>query len=219
MMLNTLIIILAAALMGGLLYSEKKGSLRGKLLTKPALSLLFIVAAAVQPHPVARYYYLLLAGLILCLGGDVFLALPGQKMFRVGLVSFLLGHVLYIFAFFHLADVNALTWATAGGALITGIFIYLRLRPGLGPLRVPVIFYIIVISVMLCSAASVAGDSVLIPRGKATVGAGALLFYISDLFVARQRFVKADFVNRLIGLPLYYTGQFLLAFSVGMFQP
>jgi uncharacterized membrane protein YhhN len=216
-MLNALIIAAAAVLMVGLLYAEKKGSLHGKLLTKPFLSALFICAAVFQPHPAARYYGLLLAGLTLCLGGDLFLALPGQKMFRVGLISFLLGHILYIFAFSRLADMNSWTATAAVGTLMAGIFIYRRLRRGLGDMRVPVIFYIIVISLMLCSAASVAGDAVLAAQGRAAVAAGALLFYISDLFVARQRFVRAGFVNRLIGLPLYYTGQFLLAFSVGMF--
>jgi hypothetical protein len=44
---------------------------------------------------------------------------------------------------------------------------------------------------------------------------GAASFYISDLFVARDRFLKMEFKNRLLGLPLYYFGQFLLAFSVG----
>ena len=34
-----------------------------------------------------------------------------------------------------------------------------------------------------------------------------------DLFVARQRFVAEAFINRLIGLPLYYAGQLLIAWS------
>jgi hypothetical protein len=34
--------------------------------------------------------------------------------------------------------------------------------------------------------------------------------------VARQRFVSEGFGNRLLGLPLYYAGQFLLAWSVGL---
>ncbi len=41
-----------------------------------------------------------------------------------------------------------------------------------------------------------------------------MLFYLSDLFVARERFVTSAFVNRLVGLPLYYGGQVLLALSV-----
>jgi uncharacterized membrane protein YhhN len=45
---------------------------------------------------------------------------------------------------------------------------------------------------------------------------GAVMFYVSDIFVAHQRFVMQSFTNRLIGLPLYYAAQFLLAFSVGL---
>jgi hypothetical protein len=48
------------------------------------------------------------------------------------------------------------------------------------------------------------------------VFAGAVSFYFFDVFVARDRFLKSEFLNRLIGLPLYYFGQFLLAFSVGL---
>jgi hypothetical protein len=45
---------------------------------------------------------------------------------------------------------------------------------------------------------------------------GAVLFYVSDIFEAHDRFVTEQFYNRFIGLPLYYTAQFLLAFSVGL---
>ena len=33
--------------------------------------------------------------------------------------------------------------------------------------------------------------------------------------VARQRFVRPDFINRALGLPTYYLGQLLLALTVG----
>jgi hypothetical protein len=39
---------------------------------------------------------------------------------------------------------------------------------------------------------------------------------VSDIFVARQRFVTKAFVNRSAGLPLYYAGQFMIAFSTGL---
>lgn len=48
--------------------------------------------------------------------------------------------------------------------------------------------------------------------------AGAVAFYVSDVFVARDRFMKGGFVNRLVGLPLYYAGQFLIAFSLGFLR-
>jgi hypothetical protein len=37
--------------------------------------------------------------------------------------------------------------------------------------------------------------------------------YLSDLSVARDRFVKPAFVNRLWGLPLYYASTVLIAWS------
>jgi uncharacterized membrane protein YhhN len=79
-----------------------------------------------------------------------------------------------------------------------------------------VLLYIIVITVMVCGACSVAVDSGVPRWGRFAIFAGALCFYISDLFVARNRFVQRQFLNRAIGLPLYYAGQFLLAFSVGL---
>jgi hypothetical protein len=42
-----------------------------------------------------------------------------------------------------------------------------------------------------------------------------VLFYLSDLAVARQRFVHASFVNRAFGLPLYYAAQILIGLTVG----
>jgi hypothetical protein len=50
------------------------------------------------------------------------------------------------------------------------------------------------------------------------VFAGAVAFYFSDVFVARDRFVKNEFINRLVGLPMYYAGQFLIAFSLGFLK-
>jgi uncharacterized membrane protein YhhN len=83
-------------------------------------------------------------------------------------------------------------------------------------MHLPVLFYVIVITVMVVGAWSIIGDSQLALTGRVIVFAGAVSFYFSDVFVARDRFLKPEFLNRLIGLPLYYFGQFLLAFSVGL---
>ncbi len=74
-MSNSLIIIAALALLGGLLYFEKRDNPAGVLLTKAPLSALFILAAAQQPQTHRTYYLLLLAGLGLCLVGDICLYL------------------------------------------------------------------------------------------------------------------------------------------------
>ncbi|CAB1085313.1 hypothetical protein D1AOALGA4SA_12801 [Olavius algarvensis Delta 1 endosymbiont] len=217
-MLNITIILLAASLLAGLLYFEKNVDRNGKLPTKTLLSCLFIITAVVQPHPIPEYYYLLLIGLIFCLGGDVFLALPQDRMFLYGLVSFLLGHVLYVVCFFYVADVSY--WTGIGclvGLLVSGL-IFGWLRPHLGSMLIPVIAYIIVITAMVVGAWTVLGDGNLSRAGRLLVFSGAVSFYLSDLFVARDRFLKSEFTNRLIGLPMYYCGQFLLAFSVGFLK-
>jgi uncharacterized membrane protein YhhN len=97
--------------------------------------------------------------------------------------------------------------------------VFLGLRPHLGAMKIPVIFYILVITAMVVSACSTLAAGELALSGRMLVFSGALSFYVSDVFVARQRFLKTEFRNRLIGLPLYYSGQFMLAFSVGLLKP
>jgi hypothetical protein len=45
-------------------------------------------------------------------------------------------------------------------------------------------------------------------------GIGAILFVISDVSVARDRFVKQDIGQQSLGIPLYYIAQLLFAASV-----
>ena len=47
------------------------------------------------------------------------------------------------------------------------------------------------------------------------IALGATAFFLSDIAVARNRFVAPGFTNRAWGLPLYYVGQVLLALSTG----
>lgn len=223
-MQNLLIIVFALAGLIGVLYFEKKENRydggtesRGKVLpVKAALSSLFIIAALLQPHPLPGYFRLLLIGLIFCMGGDVCLAIPGRKTFLIGLVSFLIGHVFYAIAFFTAAQTGSWTWIGTAIVLAFGALVFLRFRPHLGSMTAPVLAYIIVISVMVVGAWTVLADEGLALSGRVMVFVGALLFYLSDLFVARHRFVTKAFLNRAVGLPMYYAGQFTLAFSVGL---
>jgi uncharacterized membrane protein YhhN len=202
--------------MAGLLNFGKKDNRRGLVPTKTTLSLLFILAVVIQPHPFPSFYHFLLVGLIFCLGGDVFLALPQKRMFLLGLISFLIGHLLYVIAFFSAAEIGQWTWIGTLVAMVISGWVYLWLRPHLGAMNGPVLLYIIVITAMLSGAWSILGDSSLTLTGRLMIFGGAVLFYFSDIFVARDRFLKNSFLNRLVGLPMYYAGQFLLAFSVGV---
>jgi uncharacterized membrane protein YhhN len=78
-------------------------------------------------------------------------------------------------------------------------------------MRGPVLAYVTAITVMVIGALSV-----FVHEGTAALPfvLGALLFYASDLSVARDRFVQRGFVNKAWGLPAYYAGQVLLAWSL-----
>jgi uncharacterized membrane protein YhhN len=214
---NFLIPGLGVFLLVVLLYFEKTGLPLGRIVTKSLLSLLFVITFFLQPGANESFARYLKVGLILCLGGDVFLALSGLKWFRAGLVAFLLGHGLYILAFNSLIPFNG--WFYPGDFLILAISLGagLWLWPHLGAMKPPVLAYVAVITLMVFGAWAVFERPDLPLKGRTLIFGGAVLFYLSDLLVARDQFIRRAFSNRLIGLPLYYTGQFLLAYSPGSF--
>jgi uncharacterized membrane protein YhhN len=90
-----------------------------------------------------------------------------------------------------------------------GLGVLRWLWPSLGPkLRPAVVAYVAAISLMVTLAAGAAASA-----GPVIV-TGAAAFAVSDVFVARQRFVRRSLANKLWGLPLYYAAQFLLASTV-----
>jgi len=208
------LLMVSGCLLALLLYLEKKGEGPLRLLTKTALSSLFLAAAIVEARGPDAYFMALSLGLLLCLAGDVFLALPGERPFKVGLVAFLLGHVAYVVAFVPIAEWRLFPVVALPLLILLSTSVFLWLRPRLGPMKAPVAVYIGVITAMVAASLFLGANGRLSLVGRFMVAGGALLFYFSDIFVARDRFVRPGFLNRLLGLPIYYSAQFLLAFSV-----
>jgi uncharacterized membrane protein YhhN len=218
-MTSTAILLVAFVLLGAVLYFEKRDNHAGLVLTKGSLSLLFVLAALIQKDAPSPYSGFVVAGLVFCLAGDVFLALPQKEAFMLGLISFLVGHVCYLIGFFSIAGIIGWTWVSLVSATGISTWVYWWLGSHLGKMKGPVIGYMVVITVMVCGASSVLGTPDLNLSGRVMAFSGAVAFYFSDVFVARDRFMKEGFVNRLFGLPMYYAGQFLIAFSLGFLRP
>jgi len=216
--MNGLVVILGIVLLVGVLFHERKKNRQPLLITKSILSLLFVITALLQPRPVPAYFHYLFVGLIFCLVGDVCLALPQKKAFMGGLVAFLIGHLLYIFSFSSLIPISY--WISTGLFIVFGAsaLIFFWLRPHLKSMLIPVLIYILAITIMAIGALAVFWKSSFQVSGRVLILAGALCFYASDVFVARHRFIKEEYRNRLLGLPLYYAGQFMLAFSIGLLK-
>lgn len=172
------------------------------------------------------YTLLVMGGLLFSMAGDVLLIFQANpRAFLAGLVAFLLAHLAYIAAFIYLQLTLELkgvgtgdTVTAIGLALMAGV-IFRYLSPGLGKLRLPVVLYMMVISVMVHRALAVA----LAYSGPATQPAlmvcGALLFYLSDAILAANKFRFGGQLphGRLWNLSTYYSGQLLIALSASFF--
>ncbi len=184
-----------------------------KLKTKLLASLAFVGFAWDLGAGDSLYGQLLLTGLVLSLAGDVLLAKPGNKRWFVcGMAAFLLAHMAYAIAFSTMGSV------TARLPLVLPLIVLLVLGIGLwlrnylsGVFKVAVPAYLLAIGTMLVMAWLVPTS---IGQQQLWIVAGASLFALSDVWVARNRFTEPAFVNRLVGLPLYYVAQLLLAYSV-----
>lgn len=200
------ITVLGAMSVAALLWSDWKGH-RLRLAAKPAASACFIAAALVAGATDTAYGGWVLAGLVLSAVGDVALLGRSSKLFLLGLGSFLLGHVAYVVAF--------ATRGVDGGATVLAVLalsgpaiVVIRwLWPHVpSEMQVPVAAYATVISLMVAMAV---GTIAFEKDGWILVA--AIMFYLSDLAVARDRFVAPGPINGLWGLPLYYAAQFAFA--------
>jgi uncharacterized membrane protein YhhN len=191
------------------LASEHQGQRVLAAVTKVLASASFLAIAWTVSAGATLYAKLILGALVLCAIGDVLLLSRASTAFLAGLVSFLAGHVTLAVAFGTLGLQRG--WVPAAlfvlGAL--GARVIAWLLPHVEQsMKLAVLAYCAAISVMVALAFGAYGHGA--PR---LIPVGALLFYLSDLSVARDRFVKPAFVNRLWGLPLYYTSTVLIAWS------
>ncbi|MBP6898820.1 MAG: lysoplasmalogenase [Burkholderiaceae bacterium] len=148
----------------------------------------------------------ILAGLAASLCGDVALMFPGG--FIAGLLSFLLAHLAYLWAFTRVRRLAALAWPFAAYALVAGA-ILAGLWPGVpAPLRAPVLAYVV------CLAAMAAQAAVLWRSGLARGGRlalGGALFVASDALLATNKFAGPLPLSSLWILASYWSAQWLIA--------
>jgi len=205
--------LLCAIAVAGLLWAEYRGSRQGLWLAKPVASLAFIWAGIAAGALDSTYGQWILLGLVLCLLGDVLL-IPHDRpaVFRAGVFAFLGGHVAYSAAFLT-QPLDG--FGLAGGAVLLAVVVggVLRWLASSLPADMawPVRIYMIVIGVMSALACGVTAAG-----GPWAVAVGALAFTASDVSVARDRFMRHEFLNRAWGLPLYYGAQLLLAATPGL---
>jgi uncharacterized membrane protein YhhN len=157
------------------------------------------------------YKYMIIAGLVFSMAGDVFLMLPSDR-FVAGLVAFLVAHLFYIVAF--ISEISTLILWPLIPLVTYGIVIYFILAPYLGKLKPPVLIYIVVILIMAWLAWERWSQTN--QSGALLAYVGAILFVISDSILAINRFRGAFKQARVLNLTTYFAAQCLIAGSVGI---
>lgn len=177
---------------------------------KPATMVVLIVAALALPDPVSDGAQLfIVAGLVCSLAGDVFLMLD-ERLFIGGLVSFLIGHVMYVIGLLRFDDITP-------PLLLVGVLVVLVAAAVVGSrvvrgaastderLTVPVAIYMSVISLMVVMAFGTAVPIAI---------AGAVLFYASDGILGWNKFVEPVPHGRLAVMTTYHLGQIGLVLAL-----
>lgn len=180
-----------------------------KPLLMPALALTILLKI-----PPSKTSLLILGGLTCSWLGDVLLLFEsyGSIFFILGLASFLLAHLCYIFFFAGIQPgTRGLITKRPVLIFLVGAYcvgLYLLLLPALGPLKIPVLIYALVIgSMLLCSM------NVYPKLSKpATVHfiAGALLFVVSDSVLAFNKFYQPFSGAHFMIMLTYCAAQFYI---------
>ena len=206
------IILVAVCLIGSVVsvFGQWRRSHLTRATAKVVASTAFILTAVVNGAGTTFYGRAILAALIFSWVGDVLLLSARSVFLTAGIAAFLLAHIGFAAAF-AFQNINL---AAMGVALVLmmafGALMLRWLWPHLvGFYKVAVPIYIAAIVLMTSLAAAVSGAS-----GSYIAIIAAVAFTVSDISVARDRFVERSIVNSIWGLPLYFAAQILFAFSV-----
>lgn len=181
-----------------------------RIVSKVAASTAFVALATANGAFNSNYGRSILAALVLSWIGDIMLLSLRSSMLVGGIAAFFIAHLAFAAAFLTL-PLNAM-WFGAGLLSMAAVaaILLVWLWPYLDSIyRFAVPAYLAAIIMMTSLAVgSLSAD------GSRLLAVGAITFAVSDISVARDRFVQRSFVNRAWGLPLYYAAQVMFAMSV-----
>ncbi len=188
-------------------------------ITKPAV-LLALIAYVVQLRPYlispTGHFNWLLVALIFSMVGDIFLMLPGN-LFIPGLISFLMAHVAYIISFASIStfSFNAAFVIVIVMVALTAYQIFQRISDTLKhtnntKMQIPVFIYIGTVAIMVIMALHTLVSNSFENYRALFASGGALLFLVSDTWLAWDRFVEPIPWRDFRVMATYHVGQAFL---------
>ena len=173
---------------------------------KPCIVLSLLIVLFLKTKLKGRFHKRVFTGLIFALTGDMLLmyANLNESYFLYGLVAFLICHICYTSAFY--LDFKSAPELDKKGARIAillcaviAIGYYFFLRSHLGIMKLPVMIYILVISMMMMMASF--RNQRVNPESFKLVLYGAMFFLLSDSILAYNKFVQ----------PIGHAGNWIMA--------
>jgi len=131
--------------------------------------------------------------------GDFFLEF--DRFFIPGMGAFLLGHIFYVLGFYKMWGIPS--FGIIVTLLLSGFGYFLFLKRFLSKEKLAVFLYVLAICTM------VAFSSVRI-----VAFSGAILFFLSDLLLSYDKYVRRIPNRDLLVLSLYFAGQLFISLSV-----
>ena len=179
---------------------------------KPFLipSLLFFYLINVKTKPQLK----MIGALLLSAAGDVLLMFHGPNFFIFGLVAFLFAHIFYVFIFKSFLKRLIINRFILFCSLLVGLYYLLLMRflwPGLGDMKIPVLAYAFVISMMLWLSFQVSQK---FGSSAKYILLGAFFFVFSDTLLSIQLFHTDFYRAHLFVMLTYLMAQFLLVYGL-----
>lgn len=179
----------------------------GVFLTKPLIMFSIIAFYYLQSQKtLEKQDILMMIAFTFSWLGDVFLMFSGEIFFMLGLGSFLMTHLFYIYVFSR--NKEKANWSARIFIPILSIsvfsLIYNHVEKGL---LIPVLVYMLAISLMAITASERKTNT----ESFRFVFVGAILFLISDSFLAIEKFAYKIPVSTLLVMSTYVLAQYFIA--------
>jgi uncharacterized membrane protein YhhN len=185
---------------------------------KPATLIALTVCAlfvAGDAGPLGTWF---VAALAFSLVGDIFLMLPGESWFLPGLAAFLIGHICYLGGLNRAPLPVASLWL-APFVLVVDALVLPRVVRGArdrgdAGMTVPIVAYGLVLSAVLFSGWATWFRPGWTTSARLAASLGTTLFFVSDLMLAWDRFVRGARLLQVLVIVTYHLAQLALVLVV-----
>ncbi len=209
------IVIYALILICDLICGSHESYLYLRYFTKPAILASLIAFLFVYKKKLDRSIFQIIGlALVFSLSGDILLLFThiSQLFFMMGLIMFLLAHIMYIIIFLKNRGNQNKNRLFLVLTIVYGITLFYVLYPSLGEMLIPVAIYMVVILVM--SNASYLRSKHVSRTSYVLVFVGALFFMLSDSLLSIDLFYAALPYGNVWIMSTYATAQFLIVYGI-----